>query len=344
MPADRLDHTRAALAETVRAVMDVLAGTPLADAATRAHMEPTELAAAAEVYQQAGRHALEQQQGHSADWWQLYLQFTHWPGAEKITAEHLAPLLHRAETEGTATVWWFLRKHPCWRLRIRTRPDSDVKNNLSRVLGHLTAAGRIARWWTGIYEPETAAFGGTVGMNYAHELFHADSHAIVLDLHRHTSPLGRRELSLLLCTALMRAASLEWYEIGDVWHRVAAERPLPADIPPGRPHAMAGDLRQLLLADTTPNGPMLGPGGPVAFAADWADAFRRTGTALGTAARAGTLDRGLRHVLAYHVIFHWNRLGLPSRTQSILAAAARTAILGPPTPPPTTPPEGQALT
>jgi hypothetical protein len=30
------------------------------------------------------------------------------------------------------------------------------------------------------------------------------------------------------------------------------------------------------------------------------------------------------------VIFHWNRLGLPVRTQSILASAARAAILEPP--------------
>jgi hypothetical protein len=31
-------------------------------------------------------------------------------------------------------------------------------------------------------------------------------------------------------------------------------------------------------------------------------------------------------VLSYHVIFHWNRLGLSLRGQSILASAARTAI------------------
>lgn len=63
-------------------------------------------------------------------------------------------------------------------------------------------------------------------MTCAHELFHADSRAI-LALHHHTNPLGRRELSVLLCTVLMRAASLEWYEMGDTWHQVTAERPLP---------------------------------------------------------------------------------------------------------------------
>nr|WP_078598001.1 lantibiotic dehydratase C-terminal domain-containing protein [Streptomyces atroolivaceus] len=45
------------------------------------------------------------------------------------------------------------------------------------------------------------------------------------------------------------------------------------------------------------------------------------------AVQAGTLDRGSRHVLSYHVILHWNRLGLSMQGQSILAWAARAAIL-----------------
>lgn len=264
------------------------------------------------------------------DWWQLYLQFADWTSAEEVAAGHLAPLLHRAESDGTMSAWWFIRKHPCWRLRLRVPSHGHgAKDNLGAALDELAATGHIRQWWTGIYEPETAAFGNATGMRLAHELFHADSRA-VLDLHRHgQNPLGRRELSILLCGTLMRAAGLEWLEQGDVWHRVAQERPLPADIPPDRLHALAEDLRQLMLADTAPDGPLLGRDKPVAFAAEWADAFRRTGRALGTAARAGTLDRGLRHILAYHVIFHWNRLGLPTRKQSTLAWAARTAILGP---------------
>ncbi|MER8226144.1 hypothetical protein ABTZ58_37610 [Streptomyces sp. NPDC094143] len=47
---------------------------------------------------------------------------------------------------------------------------------------------------------------------------------------------------------------------------------------------------------------------------------------LGRTVEEGSLDRGLRQVLSYHVILHWNRLGLPMGGQSILASAARTAI------------------
>nr|WP_236570389.1 lantibiotic dehydratase C-terminal domain-containing protein [Streptomyces mexicanus] len=41
---------------------------------------------------------------------------------------------------------------------------------------------------------------------------------------------------------------------------------------------------------------------------EWAAAFRSTGQELRQCVQAGTLDRGLRQVLSYHVIFHWNRL------------------------------------
>jgi thiopeptide-type bacteriocin biosynthesis protein len=55
----------------------------------------------------------------------------------------------------------------------------------------------------------------------------------------------------------------------------------------------------------------------------------QTGQTLGTLARSGTLQRGQREVLSYHVIFHWNRLGLSALRQAILARTARDAILGP---------------
>ena len=42
----------------------------------------------------------------------------------------------------------------------------------------------------------------------------------------------------------------------------------------------------------------------------------------------GKLTCGLRTVVALHVIFHWNRIGLPATTQATLAQAAREAIFG----------------
>ncbi|WP_119582645.1 thiopeptide-type bacteriocin biosynthesis protein [Streptomyces europaeiscabiei] len=324
MPTDRLIQP-VRLEATLNAVLDVLAGTDTDTAAARAGLELTDLDAAVAVYQQAGQQALAQQAGPPA-WRQLYIQFTDWAKAEQTAADHIVPVLDLAQQDGLITGWWFIRKHPCWRMRLLPAFGTSLPLALTDMLDKLTAAGQVHRWWPGIYEPETAAFGGDTSMTIAHTLFHADSHAILTTAH---GELGRRELSLLLCATLMRAAGLEWYEQGDVWHRVTRERPLPSDVPAAKIHAMADSLRQLLIADTSPSGPMLQSDRTLKPAADWVSAFRQAGRDLGTAARDGALDRGLREVISYHVIFHWNRIGLPARTQSVLAHAAHTAILHP---------------
>lgn len=89
-----------------------------------------------------------------------------------------------------------------------------------------------------------------------------------------------------------------------------------------------------MTADTSPTGPLFGPGRPLAFATPWITAFDIAGRTLGGAAASGSLERGLRDILAHHVIFHWNRLGLSARAQSILARAARDTVLDQPPPSP----------
>nr|WP_307125845.1 lantibiotic dehydratase C-terminal domain-containing protein [Streptomyces sp. B1I3] len=80
----------------------------------------------------------------------------------------------------------------------------------------------------------------------------------------------------------------------------------------------------VLLADSDV---LLRPGGPLEPVAEWVAAFHSVGLALADGVQDGTLNRGLRQVLSYHVIFHWNRLSLSMRGQSILAWAAKAAIL-----------------
>lgn len=75
----------------------------------------------------------------------------------------------------------------------------------------------------------------------------------------------------------MRAAGLEWHERGDVWDLVARERPLPADVTTAALAGMTEGFATVLHADTAPGGPLLGADGPLASAAPWADACRRTG-------------------------------------------------------------------
>ncbi|MGW6743295.1 thiopeptide-type bacteriocin biosynthesis protein [Streptomyces sp. NPDC055025] len=132
--------------------------------------------------------------------------------------------------------------------------------------------------------------------------------------------------SVLLCTIMMRAARLEWYEQGDVWDRVITteHRSAVSDVPQEQLNARAQEIRHLLLADSDT---LLRPGGPLEPIGEWVAAFHSVGQTLANGVQDGTLDRGLRQMLSYHVIFHWNRLGLSMRGQSILAWAARAAIL-----------------
>jgi hypothetical protein len=174
-----------------------------------------------------------------------------------------------------------------------------------------------ARWID--VEAETAAFGGGPAMQIANKLFTADSRAILRRAAaRTTEGLPRRELSVLLCNTLATSAGLEWYERGDLFARVANDRPLPNDVDAHDIARLANGLTILLHANPSPDGPVFGPGQPGVEHADQATAFGDTGRQLADLHHAGTLGRGLCHILAYHLIFHWKRAGLPARTQALL--------------------------
>lgn len=136
-------------------------------------------------------------------------------------------------------------------------------------------------------------------------------------------------MRVLTCDALFRAAAQEWFEIGDIWHRVTQLRPDPRHNSTDAEHHpdLAHQLRTLLTYDTHPTGPLFGPHGPLTTLRPWAETFHNAGEALATAEKQPSLPRGLRSISAHHVIFHWNRLGLDITTQHTLAHAATTAIL-----------------
>jgi thiopeptide-type bacteriocin biosynthesis protein len=152
-------------------------------------------------------------------------------------------------------------------------------------------------------------------MAVAHTLFHHDSRHLLGYLHQ--QPTDRREQSLILCTALMRAAALDLNEQGDVWARVAEHRAGHLNRPPDQStwDAFTGNVRHLILGAARDKGV-------------WHAAFHTAGASLRHLRETGGLIRGLRSVIALHVIFHWNRLGLPATTQAALAHAATEAIFG----------------
>jgi thiopeptide-type bacteriocin biosynthesis protein len=234
---------------------------------------------------------------------------------ERRAAEHLTAILPPAEAGGLITSWWFIRKGP-WRVRyqLASQPSSSDGDPIHPSLATGFTSTRD------IYEPETHAFGGPAGMDLAHTLFHHDS-SHLLSFLRAGAP-DRRERSLILCTALMRAAGLDINEQGDVWARVADHRasvpisPVDADVW----NSFTDDISHIIR----------GRAGSDVLDRRWLTAFEDAGRALRILREEGALTRGLRAITALHVIFHWNRIGLPATTQAALARAANDAIFGPP--------------
>jgi thiopeptide-type bacteriocin biosynthesis protein len=113
------------------------------------------------------------------------VRFQDWKTAETIGARHLGPRLDRLQASGAMTGWWFLRKHPCWRVRLHNADTTAVDD----VLTELTTTGVIHRWWPTVYETESAAFGGHTGMDIAHTLLPGHSRSPRL---RTPRPAGTR--------------------------------------------------------------------------------------------------------------------------------------------------------
>ncbi|MDX2875903.1 bacteriocin biosynthesis protein [Streptomyces ipomoeae] len=287
-------------------------------------MSSSRLADAVERYLSAGRVALDT---HSDGWHQVNIEFADYPTAADAFRAYLLPALRGAPVGE----WWFLRKHPCWRLRVRPSPDTSVEDTVAHVTKALDSAmswNVVKEWRPYLYEPESIAFGGPDGMTITHRVFHADSLG-VLDFHQHAAGrtdglLAAKATSLLVITLFLRAAGLEWGEQGDVWGQVEARRPLPEDVPGDKVTAMADTMRRLLLLDP---GSVLAEG-PLSPLRDWVAGMEHGGRALAGAGRDGHLGLGLRGVLARHVLFHWNRMGFNARQQAIWSRAAREAVLG----------------
>ncbi len=255
----------------------------------------------------------------AAPWHQVNLRFPHWRDAEDALINHIGPLLRDAEDTGSIGGWWFVRKGECLRVRLRTSEADGATATLVSDLTHtLAETTTLTRHAEVIYEPEIHAFGGRGAMNLAHDLFEQDSHFIVRYLAEAQGEDHRKEIGVVLATRLLGAAGLDYYEQGDVWAQVAAHR-TPAELLAPR----TGDLLavQRLITSTGD-----ADGSPLADEPEWSIAFEATGFALRDLHDLGRLGRGLRAVLAHHLLFHFNRLGISADHQHQIATAAHKAV------------------
>ncbi|MFF6995748.1 methyltransferase, FxLD system [Streptomyces sp. NPDC008313] len=254
------------------------------------------------------------------NWQQHNITFVDREIAQRTIAERLGPALIEAEADGQLTVWWFMNKQP-WPLRyLADKPSPAIESLLSDLIGDGVAVSCLP----GVYEPETDAFGGPEAIDAAHELFHSDSRHL-LAYQPNPMHVGRRETAVLLASVMMRGAGLDWFEQGDVWAKVAALRQATNPPHPERAAELVPPMRKLMTADAHS---LCRLGGPLHTHEEWVTAFERAGATLADLAGRGALTRGLRAVIAHHVIFHANRAGLLRDDQSALSHTAREVVMG----------------
>ncbi|MEX5709942.1 methyltransferase, FxLD system [Parafrankia sp. FMc6] len=259
------------------------------------------------------------------EWRQYNIDFADRHAADLVATRALYPTLTAAQDAGRLHSWWYLRKQP-WKLRYL--PADPAVTTIADLLDALTGGGRILGWTPGIYEPETAAFGGEQAMDIAHRLFHDDSRFLLARAAQAVPPaLGQRETTVLLCSALLRAADLDIYEQGDVWTKVADLRPAEREeiLEPQRIPRLEQAMHRLMTIDShaVSRRPTAGP---LRGHDTWIAAFEHAGRPLAQLARDGRLQRGLRAVLAHHIVFHANRAGLTTTDQATIAALARDTV------------------
>ncbi|MGW5102179.1 methyltransferase, FxLD system [Streptomyces sp. NPDC004100] len=253
-------------------------------------------------------------------WQQHNITFFDRQIARRTVVERLGPTLIEAEADGQLTGWWFMNKQP-WPLRYLARkPSPAIESLLSDLIGD----GAVVSCLPCVYEPETDTFGGPEAMAAAHGLFHSDSRHL-LTYQPGPTHLGRRETAVLLTSVMMRGAGLDWFEQGDVWAKVAALRPTANPPTPERASELVPAMRKLMTVDAHS---LCRPGGPLRTHEEWVTAFERVGVTLADLAVRGALTRGLRAVIAHHVIFHANRAGLLREDQSALYDIAREVVMG----------------
>jgi thiopeptide-type bacteriocin biosynthesis protein len=175
---------------------------------------------------------------HSRSWRQVNIAFPDWHRAEQTALAHLTPVLYAAEDGGMLDAWFFIRKRPCWRVRYLPTARTQAQAHIEQRLDELASGRHIDDWTRAVYEPEMHAFGGADGMARAHRLFHHDTRGLLDHLQRGTENGGhRRELSVMLCSILMRAAAQDWYErkaTSGHASRSTANPPTPTPAPPRR--------------------------------------------------------------------------------------------------------------
>jgi thiopeptide-type bacteriocin biosynthesis protein len=306
-----------------------------------------ELAGARELFLCGGAEALERC-ANPGRWLQIGVRFDTDSQREAFLDAALAKTVQRWRHEGLVDDFFFMNKPPGIRLRFSGyRVEARLRPRVFKLLDARQRDGRLRDYELGAYDGETYQFGGSAGLALFHRFSTIDCLAILrlTALARQTRSEARLACISLLCLnhLIRQFASGEW-ELWDVWCNMRlAERTL-VFAPGERADADALFEAQRPLLSVI----VFDPVGALAsltkaerrLVSGYQEQVTKWSEDVRAAIRRGELLYGMRTILPFYVIFHWNRLGVDWNTQSWLTFYMQR-LLDPKCGPPTSRAEGR---
>jgi thiopeptide-type bacteriocin biosynthesis protein len=232
-------------------------------------------------------------------------------GARDIFA-NLCPLMDKWRNEDILERFFFMRKPPDLRLRFLAKDfQRDIRAELRRIMSKLKKNGVIKYFFQSIYEPEVFQFGGPEAMDLVHAYFDSDSMAwIKLDhlaaSHRRSVPT--QILVIAVMNDLFYRTLLDSSEVWDVWcnlaNLISSEQ------------KTSSQVEQIITIDSLFSYVSDAEG---QILRDYLSANEELSLGLRQIWNSGKLQCGLRSILPFIAMFHFNRHGLTADRQANLA-------------------------
>ncbi|MEJ2723798.1 MAG: thiopeptide-type bacteriocin biosynthesis protein [Deltaproteobacteria bacterium] len=239
-------------------------------------------------------------------WYQFNVGLVRQKGDARPSARHLFKSLLPYISE--AACFFFVRKPPDVRLRFQIKQGA-LADSIEKKLEDLAKMGFIHNAASVVYEPEVHLFGGPAIMPFIHQHFYVDSQAwIELDLLSDRKP--RSHCLLQVSRALMDDLFIQTLspydeEIWDVWRNLQRMLPLTEEKFEDSAAATIDALESCSCKSQ----------------AVWIRRYREANTSLAGKlalhAKFGKLESGVRSILAFIALFHYNRFGLSAKARCI---------------------------
>jgi len=228
-------------------------------------------------------------------------------------------LLNILDQLGDTTDWWYMRKGDLGP-HIRFRAYGGSIEVLCEMIAALKSEKLLTHWHLIPYEPEEYLFGGPIGMSLAHHHFVIDSRYFCSWLKgsvQYAPNVGPLEMSMTLLHYFLQSCRLERSERWDVWKRVQAYRTAPTETLDALYIDNEASLDQFLISVETLDHLDLSKDQRSSLDQHLVR-IRNLGEALAKAHATGQLTRGIRAILCWLILFHWNRWGLSLAEQAAL--------------------------